>query len=298
MSNNRIETVPVSGPFRLTGNFRSISLSVSAVPGIAEATFTISGYGPRAAEMIAATQVDFDGTTLHFEAPERPLLGMMSQIRFAVTIPSGADVEVRGSSGSCDLAGELNNVDVQNHSGSIRVDSADSCYLQATSGSLSVRSTRSGTLGSHSGSITVNDAGWLSATATSGSLRIGDVAAGAELQTTSGTIHGQHIRGEISAQSSSGSIRLAAAAGSLRAGTTSGSIVIRRFEGGAVDARATSGSVKIGIPFGIALKADAQAASGHVSSDLEPVAGPEGFEGAVDAFVRTGSGNISFTRVA
>lgn len=296
-TNPRIETVAVAGPFTLSGELRSGGLRARASEGLKEVRLTVSAVGPRADEMIQATRITLEETHLAFEVPQlRTFLSFGTSVHLDVEVPAGTDVNVTSSSGSVELQGKYSTVQIENSSGSIRVDRANEANLQASSGSIRLGDALNAHILAHSGRIDVASAGQLEAESSSGAVHLGTIAHRTQVKCNSGGIKAKSLDGDISLESTSGSIRVDSARGLLRAVVRSGSVKVGSFTQGNIEAHSSSGSISVGFPSGTAVQADAQATSGLVRTDLAPIAGAEGFEREATIVARSRSGSITLSR--
>lgn len=293
----RTETAVITGPFTLGGNLRSADLRVRALAGLGEARVTVNAVGPRANEMIEATRVILDGTRLDIYVPQmRHFLSLGTRLWLDADVPAMTSVELEASSGDIGLEGAYGNVRVRSSSGSIRLAKADQASLSAASGSISLDEGKIADISVSSGSVEVGDVDDLSVSASSGSIRAGSIAVKARLASQSGSVKAQSIRGEGLLESTSGSVVVEQALGVLRATAVSGSVKIRSFAEGRLEAKTVSGSIRVGIPEGTAVQADVQATTGSIRTDLESVAGAEGYDRTAVIVGRSVSGSIKLSR--
>lgn len=128
-----------------------------------------------------------------------------------VRCPTGCDVVVGTSSGSVRLVGELGDVRVTTHSGSMTVDDVASADLRTTSGSVDLRRcTGVVRATTKSGSVRVRDAGEADISGVSGTMDVSGRTA--QVRTVSGTVK-LSVRGDASVQTVSGSVAVSLPAG-------------------------------------------------------------------------------------
>jgi DUF4097 and DUF4098 domain-containing protein YvlB len=125
--------------------------------------------------------------------------------------PTGCDLVVGTSSGSVRLVGELGDVRITTHSGSMSVEEVASADLRTTSGSVDVRRCAGAVRATtKSGSVRVQEAGDADLSGVSGTMHV--TAGTAQVRTVSGTVK-LAVRGDASVQTVSGSVAVSLPAG-------------------------------------------------------------------------------------
>lgn len=125
----------------------------------------------------------------------------------------------------------------------------------------------------------------------SGGLRIdGLTADDIQLASSSGSIRGAGIAGNVTVQGSSGKVVLEQSEGAARIHTTSGSVTLTQAKVSETDVRASSGSVRITVPYDFAGVYDVQTGSGS-----ENVPESKGQTNEV-VKVRTSSGSVKIVQ--
>jgi DUF4097 and DUF4098 domain-containing protein YvlB len=150
-----------------------------------------------------------------------------------------------------------------------------------------------------SGDVTVEHATEVQLETASGDLRVDDVRGEAGLRAASGDIRIGHVGGPLRASVVSGDLRVEAADNGAHVEAVSGDIEVRSLAAGGVEVKTVSGDVTLGVPQGTRVKVDVSTVSGDLTSDVElgdsPAAG--GDEGPlVEITGRTVSGDLRVRR--
>lgn len=299
------ESVPSQGVERLEVTAYSESIRVFAVEGGA---FDVRHYGDADTLKEELVQISREGGILRVVIPNNNVVRIgiyFHNPRLEIDIPrewfgdasistsSGSQTLENGfswrsaslgaSSGSVRLTGPLTlegNASLTASSGSVRIQdlTAASATLKTSSGSLNVEGklTLTGNLdaSASSGSVRLHEtwAAQVRAETSSGSLRMGEVwAERVNGKTTSGGLSASKIEtASFDLESSSGGVRIDSLTGGGRVKSTSGGISVEALEPtGDVDARASSGSVKLSIPDNCGFNFEARCSSGSIRSDYE-----------------------------
>jgi len=176
-------------------------------------------------------------------------------------------VEIDASTGSADLVvrGPVASIAVRSGSGDLS--------FERTTGNVTVKVASGDVLGhSVGGDLTMHGA--------SGDVSVSEVAGGVTVRTASGDVGVGRV------------------AGSVRVSTVSGEVRVGSVSSGAVEIRAVSGDVELGVEPGSRVLLDLATASGDATSDL-PMADADG-GGAADLELHVGtvSGDITVRRAA
>lgn len=158
--------------------------------------------------------------------------------KFAVEVPTKADVEIDTGGGS---------VAVRSVEGAVAVDTSG--------GSIAVEKVR--------GNARLDTAG--------GSIRVDGLDGSVLADTSGGSIKIANVTGDIKADTSGGSISLEAIAGLVDAETSGGSISASFLKGNNRGGRleTSGGSIRVALDPAIDLRIDAEASGGGVSTDVE-----------------------------
>ncbi len=208
-----------------------------------------------------------DGHELVVDVPAERGFGIRfihaSDVLLRVRCPLGARVKVRSRSADVEARGTFGRTDVRTFSGDVDWDSVDG------DGSL------------HS---------------TSGDLRIGSVSGGLDVKTVSGDAEIGTVGGDLKFDAVSGDVRVEAIEGSVTAKTVSGDQRLTVAEG-KVALVSVSGDLEARVRPGSRVFVDANAVSGHVSSELDlSGAKGEGEGPLVEIRARSVSGDIRINR--
>ena len=151
----------------------------------------------------------------------------------------------------------------------------------------------------HTASADVDCTGTLSALdaySASGNVTAERVSGVARVTTASGDAHVGEAA-EASLESASGDVSIGTVSGPASAKTASGDVRIDAASGSRVEARSTSGDIRVGVVPGIGVYLDLSTLSGTASSELDPAGGESG--GAdMTLSCRTLSGDVLVTRAA
>lgn len=143
------------------------------------------------------------------------------------SLPNGnIDVESRSGNVRC---GNVKNAKIITTSGNINIENAEEARLEATSGNIKAGDIKNAQIKTTSGGIVAENTGRILARVSSGNIKLESVSEHCELSTKSGS-----IRIEDCNLTENSSIQ-----------ATSGGVHIHRLNDVYVDAKATSGSVKI-----------------------------------------------------
>jgi hypothetical protein len=148
-----------------------------------------------------------------------------------------------------------------------------------------------------SGDVTIADADAVRVDTASGDLRADEVRGDAELKSASGEVRLGRVGGRLVASAVSGDVRVASAESGATASAVSGDIELDRVAGGDVSVRSVSGDVRVGIAEGSRVHVDVTTLSGDLSSDVELGDGPGDDSGPlVNVSGKTVSGDVRIRR--
>ena len=196
--------------------------------------------------------------------------GRSQDIRLRITCPPGADLDVTTKSADLNARGRYGNVEMKTASGDGNVDEAF---------------------------------GFLRFKSASGDLQAERVHGSTSVQTASGDVALSQADGELTVQLVSGDLWVGDARSSISANTVSGDQKLDAVNAGAMELRAVSGDIMIGIRRGARVYVDANTVSGSTTSELDLSDTPVGEETAqpdsgelVEVRAKTISGDIMITR--
>ena len=149
-----------------------------------------------------------------------------------------------------------------------------------------------------SGDVTVADAGTVRIESASGDLRVEEVRGEAGLKATSGDIRLGHVAGRLDAAVVSGDMEVRAADNGATVQAVSGDISLVAVAQGDVDVKSVSGDVSVGVPQGTRVHIDVSTVSGDLKSDvsLDDAPPAEGSGPLVSVSGRTVSGDLRIRR--
>jgi DUF4097 and DUF4098 domain-containing protein YvlB len=243
-----------------------------------------------AEELVAAATVEEQasgsGQVIRVRIPHKH--GMKFVRRNGVTVridmPRDGDVDVATASADVELNGPVGEAVVKTASGEITADDASGdLRAKSASGDISV--------GSVTGDVRLHSI--------SGDVRAVRVDGQAHVTTTSGDIEVGSAANRAEVRSTSGDVRLGDVAGDSTIVGVSGSVRVLSYAAGAMQIRAVSGDITVGVAQGVNLSVDAETLSGSVRSDIplgqEPTTsgGPE-----VAITARNVSGDVLVERAA
>lgn len=129
----------------------------------------------------------------------------------------------------------------------------------------------------------------------SGDIRA-DVLLSLDANTASGDIRADVVHGRLAASTASGDVRIGEVGGDADASTASGDVRIDRFLGPAIQVKAVSGDITLGLPSGIRVEPDIGTLSGKTTlpSPARNAAAPTR---TVRVRLRTVSGDIAISRI-
>jgi DUF4097 and DUF4098 domain-containing protein YvlB len=149
-----------------------------------------------------------------------------------------------------------------------------------------------------SGDVTVADAVDVRIESASGDLRIDEVRGAGGLKSASGDIRLGHVSGSLDASVVSGDLQVAAVDNGAHVQAVSGDIDLTAVAQGDVEVRTVSGDVSVGVRQGARVRVDVSTVSGDLKSEVELDTAPgEGEDGPlVSVSGRTVSGDLRIKR--
>jgi len=150
-----------------------------------------------------------------------------------------------------------------------------------------------------SGDVRVSDAQTVRLESASGDLRVESVRGEAGLRSASGDIDLGTVAGPVEASVVSGDLRVRAAAGAATLSAVSGDVSLGSVAGD-VEVRTVSGDATVGVPRGTRVHVDVSTVSGDLRSEVELDEAPGGGGDGplVEVRGRTVSGDFSISRVS
>jgi hypothetical protein len=150
-----------------------------------------------------------------------------------------------------------------------------------------------------SGDVTVTEAEDVRLESASGDVRVDEVRGEASLKSVSGDVKAGRVGGPLDASVVSGDLRVGSAERGGSANAVSGDIDLVAVGEGEVEVRTVSGDVTVGIREGSRVHVDVTTVSGDLRSDLALDDAPNGGDGPlVDVRGRTVSGDLRVRRAA
>jgi DUF4097 and DUF4098 domain-containing protein YvlB len=209
-------------------------------------------------------EISRDGRTVTVEPRRR--LGLHDRLAMTVRLPAGSKLNIHTASADVEVQGSVAEARIQTASGTIRVDQVQGASELHTA---------------------------------SGSVRIGSAGGAVGFQSASGSLHVDRAGAGCSARTASGSVAVDVTDGDVSATTVSGRIEVGEAHRGALDLRATSGSVGVGVRQGTLVQYEVSSVSGRVQSTLHSEDPPTRKDAAsLSVRARTVSGSISFSSVS
>jgi hypothetical protein len=182
--------------------------------------------------------VEQSGNTVSITSDKKTSFFLAPNVRVAVGVPAGCDVDVSGA--SLDLVSRQR----------LRVVKARTA----------------------SGDIRLTEATELTAKTASGEIRFDVISGDCEVAAASGDLVGDLVGGDLRASLASGDVRIRRVDGDISVKSASGDAHFDRANGDDIGVRSMSGDITIGLPAGIKLDFDLDALSGDVF--LPPPAPP------------------------
>src|SRR3984893_14452457 len=130
----------------------------------------------------------------------------------------------------------------------------------------------------------------------SGDLAAGTTNGSVSVSTASGDASIGALNGDLTFQAASGRLTVERLHGTLKTRTASGSVAVATAVDGEISAHTASGEVEVGVAAGTAARLDIVTASGGVTSELQPSAGPARRAATLLLHVRTASGDVTVRR--
>jgi DUF4097 and DUF4098 domain-containing protein YvlB len=300
-----VQQFETAGHVRLIVRNASGWVDVTGRPG-PSTEVQVLALAPDAEEQAQRTRVEAtpsgDGHIVEVWVPDQweRWHGRRGGVGVRVTLPEGADLEIRTASADVRAAGRLGQVRVETASGDV--------YLEGSIGALHATTA--------SGDVSAADvAGSAQITTASGDVRVGQVAGSLEVKSASGTQTIRQVQGRarldsasgdvqvgeawapVQARAASGDITVDVARNDLQLMTRSGDITVGRAQQGRVTVEATSGDIVVGVSPGVQVMVDVESQSGHVSSTIPVSPDPvPGQDASLEIRARTLSGDVRIQR--
>lgn len=202
----------------------------------------------RAAERL---RVEYAGGRLLVDVPAPG--GSTGAVVVALTVPTGSDLQGRGTAADFLGVGELGTCRLSTGLGHISLERAGSTHLTASLGGI--------TVGHAAGSV--------QARADGGNIRLGRVEGAATVMTTGeGDAAVEEVRGAARLLTERGAIRIGRAHADVEAHTADGDIDLDRVARGTVVATTTLGSIRVGVAAGSGARLSLDSAAGTVYTAL------------------------------
>ncbi|HWL35331.1 MAG TPA: DUF4097 family beta strand repeat-containing protein [Frankiaceae bacterium] len=149
-----------------------------------------------------------------------------------------------------------------------------------------------------SGDVSLGDAGTVRIESASGDLRVDELRGDGGLKSASGDIKLGHVAGTLDASVVSGDLRVATIDNGAHVQAVSGDIDLTAVAQGDVEVRSVSGDVSVGVRQGARVRVDVSTVSGDLESEVELDAAPgDGDDGPlVSVSGRTVSGDLRIKR--
>lgn len=210
------------------------------------------------------------------------LFGGGSSLNVHVTMPLDSDLATKVGSADILATGRYGAARIRSGSGEVKVeDLTDDAVIETGSGDVEVDSSL----------------GDLRIKAGSGDVTVGRVAASLVISTGSGSVQLGSAEDTAALKSGSGDIEVKEAHTDLSTVTGSGDVHVGRIHRGAVQAKAASGDIHIGVPAGIPVWTDISCITGHVRSNLEGAGQPEKGQDYIEIRATTVSGDITLSQL-
>ena len=205
------------------------------------------------------------------------LFSTSSKLNVTVILPGDSSLSTKLGSADLDASGRYGSSKVRSGSGDVQVEEFGSdAVVETGSGDISI-DTVLGDLRVKSGS---------------GDVEVRRLDSSTVISTGSGDVALGTAKDDALVKSGSGDVLVTDAHSDLTMSTASGDLTVRAFHRGAVQAKAVSGDVRVGVPAGIPVWTDISCVSGRVSSTLEGAGQPEEGEQFVEIRATTVSGDI------
>ncbi len=268
----------VTGPIRVQATLRSTDLVVAA--GDADSVTVVLTSSRDAAErgaFAANTVVELVGDVLHLQA-QLPRFFSRDRTRIHVTLPAGSTLEAGTGSGHVTGSAPLSRASVRSGSGDVQLSEVDDVEVVTGSGDVRITSLRTGRVQTGSGGI------W-----------VGTVREALTTRTGSGDVTVTSPR-HLESTSGSGNITVEALQGTARLRTASGDTRVRCAVSGQLDAKSSSGDVRVAVARGTAVLLDCSTVSGRMGCALDASGEPAPDEPTLELRARTVNGNLTVDR--
>lgn len=227
-------------------------------------TVEIEGYDDEAPPEVRCEPALGGGYRLSIEhRVKRKWFAIGRTLSVRLVVPPGTTIDCSGGATDLNASGTLAALTFKTGSGDLRFEDVDGdVHLTCASGDIEGRS-----VGGH-----------LGFKGASGDIDVGIVAAGATVR------------------SASGDIRIGRLDGSTVITVGSGDVALRQVGPGAVNVRAISGDVEVGVRGGLGVWLDVSSTSGDVQSRLEAERNGDGSAADLELTVNTVAGDITIER--
>lgn len=218
--------------------------------------------------------------------PPRDRFGLFSSRdshEVSVRVPTGSGLATKAGSAALEATGTLGSVRAKTGSGEVDVDTADGPAV----------------IDSGSGDVVCGEARQeLRVKSGSGDVEIGKVLGSAGISTGSGDVAVGRIAATAVVKTGSGDVVVEHLADDLSLSSGSGSLTVRHVVEGEVQAKTSTGDVRIGIEPGTPVWTDLSSATGRIGSDLPSVGKPAQGQPHVRLRIRTATGDIVLGQAA
>jgi len=205
------------------------------------------------------------------------LFSTSSKLNVTVILPSDSTLTTKLGSADLDASGRYGASKLKSGSGDVQIEEfASEAVVETGSGDISI-------------DAVLDD---LRIKSGSGDVEVRRLERSTAISTGSGDVVLGVTKQEAVVKSGSGDILVTDAHSDLTMSTASGDLTVRTFRRGAVQAKAVSGDVRVGVPAEIPVWTDISCVSGRVSSTLEGAGQPEEGQEFVEIRATTVSGDI------
>ncbi len=257
---------PCSQPIDIqVDSWSSGSVAVAGEPTDTVTVQVVPAYaGDHGGALLGEVRVTFDAGRLWVNGPRDVSFRRRHGLDLTIKAPAGSRLAAKTASADVSCVGELGALNVVTASGDVTASSV--------TGPAAVQTA--------SGDIVIRDA----ATAT--------------VNTASGDVHFDRIRGEAKLHTVSGDVRVSRCDGSVDGHSVSGDVDISGVATGNVSLNSVSGDLIVGVVPGIGVYLDLASTTGDIRRDLDEDADGEGTSAAAQIRCRTLSGDILIRRAS